>query len=159
MSSVTFNTSVGGDGTTVTDDSNPTTGLAAGGHRYRFVPALSNVVAIASFIVARAQDALASATSALASANTALIYSNASSASSTSASQAKTAAETARDAAQVYASQAQATDPDRPMTLNQSIIRANFSIASNYNAVSAGPMVIAQGISVVISKNANWRII
>ena len=144
MSSVTFSTSVGGDGTTVTDDSNSTTGLAAGGHRYRFVPALSNVVAIAGFIVTKAQEALSSSISALASANTALIYSNASSVSQTAAAQSRTAAEAARDAAQVYASQAQATDPDRPMTLNQSIIRANFTIASNYNAVSAGPMAIAQ---------------
>lgn len=39
MSSVTFHTVVGGDGSTVTDDSNPATGLDAGGHRVRFVPA------------------------------------------------------------------------------------------------------------------------
>ena len=45
--SVTFLESVGGDGSTVTDDTNPTTGLANGGHRKRFVPALSQVVAVA----------------------------------------------------------------------------------------------------------------
>lgn len=40
MRSVTFHTAVGGDGSTVTDDSSPATGLDAGGHRVRFVPAL-----------------------------------------------------------------------------------------------------------------------
>ena len=54
--SVTFLTSVGGDGSTVTDDRNPTTGLANSGHRKRFVPALSQVVAVAAYVVDKAQD-------------------------------------------------------------------------------------------------------
>ena len=41
MASVTFPPEVGGSGLTVTDDANPTTGLANGGHRARFVPALA----------------------------------------------------------------------------------------------------------------------
>ena len=48
MESATFPPEVGGSGLTVTDDANPTTGLANGGHRKRFVPALSQVVAVAS---------------------------------------------------------------------------------------------------------------
>ncbi len=48
MASVTFTADVGGDGSTVTDDTNATTGLAAGGHRTRFVPALAQVVAVAA---------------------------------------------------------------------------------------------------------------
>lgn len=48
MASVTFPASLGGDGSTVTDDTNPTTGLAAGGHRTRFVPALAQIVAVAA---------------------------------------------------------------------------------------------------------------
>ena len=52
--SATFLESVGGDGSTVTDDANPTTGLANGGHRKRFVPALSQVVAVASNTVNQA---------------------------------------------------------------------------------------------------------
>lgn len=52
--SVTFSESVGGDGSTVTGDANPTTGLANGGHRKRFVPALSQVVAVASNTVNQA---------------------------------------------------------------------------------------------------------
>lgn len=47
MASVTFPTALGGDGSTVTDDANPTTGLANGGHRQRFVPALAQMVAVA----------------------------------------------------------------------------------------------------------------
>lgn len=54
MASVTFSVSVGGDGSTVTDDANASTGLANGGHRTRFVPALSQVVAVASQMVTTA---------------------------------------------------------------------------------------------------------
>ena len=54
--SATFLESVGGDGSTVTGDANPTTGLANGGHRKRFVPALAQVVAVASHVVDTAQD-------------------------------------------------------------------------------------------------------
>lgn len=65
MASVTFPTTVGGDGSTVSDDSNPSTGLANGGHRTRFVPALSQMVAIAGNTVTKATEAAASAASAL----------------------------------------------------------------------------------------------
>ena len=51
MASVTFPIPLGGDGSTVTDDSNVSTGLANGGHRTRFVPALSQMVNIASTFV------------------------------------------------------------------------------------------------------------
>lgn len=56
MASVTFLPEVGGNGSTVTDDANPTTGLADGGHRARFVPALAQVVAVANHVVDTAQD-------------------------------------------------------------------------------------------------------
>lgn len=59
MSSVTFPINIGGDGSTVTDDSNASTGLANGGHRTRFVPALSQIVNIASTFVANASNAAA----------------------------------------------------------------------------------------------------
>lgn len=72
MSSVTFSTTVGGDGSTVSDDSNPSTGLANGGHRTRFVPALSQMVAIAGNTVTKATEAAASATAAAASAASAV---------------------------------------------------------------------------------------
>lgn len=57
MTSVTFPPEVGGDGSTVSDDANPQTGLANGGHRLRFVmPALGQVVAVAQFVVTKAQE-------------------------------------------------------------------------------------------------------
>lgn len=56
MASVTFPPEVGGGGLTVTDDANPTTGLANGGHRERFVPALAQVVAVAQHVVDTAVD-------------------------------------------------------------------------------------------------------
>lgn len=57
MSSVYFDPAVGGDGSTVSDDSNPTTGLANGGHRTRMVPALAQTVAVAGFVADKAADA------------------------------------------------------------------------------------------------------
>lgn len=56
MASVNFPPDVGGSGLTVTDDANPTTGLANGGHRARFVPALAQVVAVARYVVDTAED-------------------------------------------------------------------------------------------------------
>lgn len=61
MESATFPPEVGGSGLTVTDDANPTTGLANGGHRARLVPALSQVVAVARNTVTKATEAAASA--------------------------------------------------------------------------------------------------
>ena len=46
-----FDPAVGGNGLTVTDDGNPTTGLDNDGHRARFVPALAQVVAVAQHVV------------------------------------------------------------------------------------------------------------
>lgn len=61
MSSVYFDPAVGGDGSTVTDDSNPTTGLANGGHRARFVPALAQMIGVGSFVLTKAGEAAADA--------------------------------------------------------------------------------------------------
>ncbi|ACT50860.1 hypothetical protein [Methylovorus glucosotrophus] len=51
MANVTFPTALGGDGSTVSDDNDPVTGLGNGGHRTRFVPSLKNIVAIAQMVV------------------------------------------------------------------------------------------------------------
>lgn len=61
MSSVYFDPAVGGDGSTVTDDSNPTTGLANGGHRARFVPALAQTIGVGNFVLTKAGEAAADA--------------------------------------------------------------------------------------------------
>lgn len=60
MSSVYFDPGLGGDGSTVSDDADPTTGLASGGHRSRFVPALSNLVSVSRAAVNAANAAAAS---------------------------------------------------------------------------------------------------
>ena len=51
MTAVYFAPAVGGDGLTVSDDTNPATGLGAGGHKTRFIPALNNIVNIAAFLL------------------------------------------------------------------------------------------------------------
>lgn len=82
MSSVTFPPALGGDGSTVTDDSNVSTGLANGGHRTRFVPALAQMVAVANGGVTQATAQVAAATT---QANNALSSANAAAASAASA--------------------------------------------------------------------------
>lgn len=64
MASVTFPPALGGDGSTVTDDSNVTTGLANGGHRTRFVPAMGQVVVMAQTATTKAGEASTSASDA-----------------------------------------------------------------------------------------------
>lgn len=94
MASVTFPPAIGGDGSTVTDDANATTGLANGGHRTRFIPSLSQVIACMSGAVSQAltsannsaSSATASAGSATASANSAASALQAATTSATSTS-------------------------------------------------------------------------
>lgn len=71
MSSVTFDVAVGGDGSTVTDDNNATTGLRDGGWKTRFVPCFTQQVAVANYIVTKAGEASASASAASSSATAA----------------------------------------------------------------------------------------
>jgi len=61
MSSVYFDPAVGGDGSTVSDDSNPSTGLANGGHRSLFVPALAQMIGVGNFVLIKAGEAAADA--------------------------------------------------------------------------------------------------
>jgi len=48
---VDFPTTIGGDGSTVTDDDSTVTGLANGGHRKRLVPMFSQMVTICQFVL------------------------------------------------------------------------------------------------------------
>lgn len=57
VNTVYFDPAAGGDGSSVTDDGNPTTGLAEGGHEIRFVPALAQTVAVAKKAVEAALTA------------------------------------------------------------------------------------------------------
>jgi hypothetical protein len=82
MASVTFPDELGGNETTVTDDANPVTGLAGGGHRTRLVPALAQFVAVAANVIAQcvAQVAAAAAQVALAAGHVATAAASAASA-------------------------------------------------------------------------------
>lgn len=64
MAEVTFPEELGGDGNTYSDDANPNTGLAAGGHRTRFVPALGQALAMAIHAKQMAEEANDSASAA-----------------------------------------------------------------------------------------------
>ena len=68
VNSVTFPAAIGGDNSTVDDSTSSTTGLDDGGHRYRFVPALSQFVACAQYVLTACQNALAAAVAAASSA-------------------------------------------------------------------------------------------
>lgn len=61
MSSVTFPVDLGGDGSTVTDDADPATGLANGGHRQRMVPMFSQGVVMTQTAKTKAAESAASA--------------------------------------------------------------------------------------------------
>lgn len=67
-------------------------------------------------------------------------------------------AEDARDAAQGYASLAQATNPLAALQINADTITTNQTLAAGYNALSAGPIDIADGVTVTIEETANWSI-
>lgn len=71
MASVYFDPALGGDGSTVTDDNNATTGLGNNGHRTKFVPALSQTVVMAGTATTKAAEAAASASTASTAATTA----------------------------------------------------------------------------------------
>lgn len=60
--------------------------------------------------------------------------------------------------AAIYAAQAQATNPDSPIRINPRKITADFTVGSEYNATSAGPIAISEGVTVTIEDNATWSI-
>ena len=61
-------------------------------------------------------------------------------------------------AAAVSAGQAQAVSPDSPVRFNTRQITANLTIGSAYNAMSAGPIAISDGITVTVQDLATWSI-
>lgn len=119
--------------------------------------------ALASNVFENASEALSSANAAATSANAAQadrILAQAAQATIIAESPAANAAAAAISAAEaaVYASQAQAVSPDSPIRLNARFISADFTVGSNYNAASAGPITILDGITVTIGDNATWSI-
>jgi len=107
MASVTFDPALGGDGSTVTDDADPTTGLANGGHRARFVPALAQTVIMAGTAKSQAAAAAGSASTASTKASEA---GQSAQAAAGSASTASTKASEADQSAQAAASSKQAAE-------------------------------------------------
>jgi len=67
-----------------------------------------------------------------------------------------TAAAASAAQAAAYASQAQATNPDSPMRLNPRRITASFTVPTGYNAASAGPITVADGVTVTVASGAAW---
>jgi hypothetical protein len=105
MTSVTFPSSLGGDNSTVTDDSNPSTGLANGGHRARFVPALAQTVAVMNggITAAQTQVSLAAAQVALAAGQVALATTQANNSATSAANAAMSAGATVWVSGTTYA--------------------------------------------------------
>lgn len=97
MASVTFPTGYGGSGETVSDDSDPNTGLANGGHRVRFVPALQGTVDMAAWTALKANEASISENNAKFSSN---LAKSAQTVAEQSASAASASAQAAEDSAQ-----------------------------------------------------------
>lgn len=45
------------------------------------------------------------------------------------------------------------------ITLNTKTISSDYTLSSNYNGVSAGPITIANGVTVTISSGSAWSIV
>lgn len=99
MASVTFPADLGGDGSTVTDDDNASTGLGNGGHRLRFVPALEQTVVMAQTAKTKASEAASSASAASTSESNAAGSASAAGTSETNAAASASAASTSADSA------------------------------------------------------------
>lgn len=165
MSSAYFDPAVGGDGSTVTDDADPSTGLAQGGHRDRFVPALAQTVAVAGFVLTKADEAVSSESAAAASAavseqarDDAYGYSQDAATQVGLASTQADRAESEADRAEAAATLAAATNPLAAIRINPRTITENSTIPGGHNGLSAGPIAIGANITVTIEDNATWSI-
>lgn len=162
---VYFDPAVGGNGLTVTDDGNPTTGLDNDGHRARFVPALSQVVAVASHVVDTAQDVNDDATTASTAAITATaqagIATNKAGEAATSATNAANSATAASTSATNSANSAtsagnsatSAAASASTATTKASEASVSATSASN-SATSANNSAIAAGVSAANAANS-----
>ncbi|MBM7425070.1 hypothetical protein [Spongiibacter marinus] len=166
MSSVYFDPALGGDGTTVTDDADPATGLAQGGHRTRFVPSLAQSVAVAGFVLTKADEAASSEAAAAASESNAdqskqdaYAYAQDAATQTGLASAQADRAESEADRAEEAASLAASTTPNAAIRINPRTITENTTIPGGHNGLSAGPIAIGNNIAVTVADNATWSIV
>ena len=112
--------------------------------------------AVLEWIRARASDVYTWSINAQAASNnvTALVNSPAVQNAAANAS----AAQLAATQAQGYATQAQAVSPDSPVRLNARRVSATLVIPTGYNAHSAGPISIDDGVTVTVAQHATWSI-
>lgn len=125
---------------------------------HAFFPDWVNVklVAVLQWIRDRANEMLANSNAAAAAAAAATAAANSTAVQNASANAA--AAQAAATAAGQYAAQAQATNPDSPIRLNPRRVSNNLTIPANYNAASAGPIAIDDGVNVTVAPGGNWSI-
>lgn len=126
------------------------------------VVAYDSVVAAynsAATAIAKAAEALASANAASGSATNSAASTAAALGHKNTAAVSAGEAATSALAAQGFASQAQAVSPDSPIRINTSKVTTDFTLATGYNGSSAGPIEIADNITVTISQFATWSIV
>jgi hypothetical protein len=105
-----------------------------------------------------AKQALAAASASAAQADRVLTQAGAAAVAAASPAANAAAAQAAAAAAAISAGLAQATNPDSPIRINPRRITADFTVGSNYNAASVGPITISDGTTVTVSDNATWSI-
>jgi hypothetical protein len=104
------------------------------------------------------ESAAANATNAANSAASALTQRNLAETAKTGAQQERIAAELARDEAEAFAGLAQATNPLEALQVNRAVITTNQTLTKGFNALSAGPIEIADGVTVTIEETSTWSI-
>jgi hypothetical protein len=143
MTAVKFPTAIGGSGRTYSDDNDPNTGMADGGHLERWMPLMQDVVAAAAYVGTEAPAVHSS--------------NEAAQAAAFSAQQAKSNAELSAETAEYWAGVSAAFQSDA-VTLNPRIITSNLTIPSTHNAHSVGPIKIAPDVFVTVANGAVWQI-
>ena len=115
----------------------------------------------AASAAASAATATSEAVSAAGSASAAAASATAASGSETSASSSAAAAAGSAASASAAWTAAIASTPDlNPVIrMNPSTVTSNLTIPSGYNAYSAGPLEIADGVTVTLNDNSTWSIL
>jgi hypothetical protein len=121
-----------------------------------FPAAWAYLTAFGTWITARANEVLANSTAATQAAATSAAV--AASPAVQNAAANASAAQLAAMQAQGYATQAQAVSPDSPVRLNARRVSATLAIPTSYNAHSAGPISIDDGVAVTIAQHSTWSI-